>query len=61
MLDSGFESQQLQDIFLFSKTAILAPRPTLPPIQCLPGIFPEGKPAKVKNGWRYTSVSHMHS
>jgi hypothetical protein len=37
------------------------PEATLPHFQWVPSFFPGGKAPEFKNGWSYTSVSHMPS
>jgi len=66
--DPGFECQQRQEIFPFSKLSKLVLEPTQPTIQGVPVFFLRGKmagyevdhsppsSAKVKNEWSYTST-----
>lgn len=67
-----FDSQEGQELFLFSKVTTPALEPTHPPIQCAPGalsleiIEPRHQAehsllsnANIQNEWNYTSTSMM--
>jgi len=68
--DPGFESQRGQNIFIFSKTSILALWPTQTSLQGVlwffPGVKASGREvdrsppssAEVRNEWSFTSTPH---